>query len=86
MMNKNYRGPYYLHRAAQRVDNREQQLEFSKKAMVGSRTRAGHGHPRGKRKPSARKKRKKLCTDHQHGQYYEHCKKSTKLRDSKAKW
>jgi len=37
-----------MHGAAQRVDNREQQLECFTKAMVGPRTRADHGHPRGK--------------------------------------
>jgi len=35
-----------MHGAAQRVDNREQ-LQFCTKAMVGPRTRADHGHPRG---------------------------------------
>ena len=34
-----------MHGAAQSVDNCEQQLEFFIKAMVGSRTRADHGHP-----------------------------------------
>jgi len=38
-----------------------------------------------RRKLSARKKRKKQGIDHQHGQYYEHCQRSTKPRDSKAK-
>jgi len=33
--------------AAQRVDNCEQQLDVFTKAMVGPRTRAVHGHPRG---------------------------------------
>ena len=33
-------------RAAQRVDNCEQQLEFFTKAMVRPRTRADHGHSR----------------------------------------
>ena len=42
-----YRGPHYMHGAAQRVDNCEQQLEFFTKVMVRSRTRADHGHPRG---------------------------------------
>ena len=36
-----------MHGAAQRVDNREQQLRFFMKAMVGPRTRADDGHPRG---------------------------------------
>ena len=44
---RTYRGPCYMHGVAQRVDNREQQLEFVKNAMVGPRTRADHGHPRG---------------------------------------
>jgi len=44
--NKNYRGPHYLHGAAQRVDNCKQQLELFTKAMVRPRTRADHGHPR----------------------------------------
>ena len=42
-----YRGPHYMHGAAQRVDNCEQQLEFFTKAMVRPRTRADHGHSRG---------------------------------------
>jgi len=33
--------------AVQRAHNREQQLEYFTKAMVGPRTRADHGHPRG---------------------------------------
>ena len=45
--NKSYRGPHYMHGAAQTVDNREQQLEFLTKAMVGPRTRSNHSHPRG---------------------------------------
>ena len=45
--NKNYRGPHYMHGAAQRKDNCEQQLEFFTKAMVRPRTRADHGHSRG---------------------------------------
>ena len=45
--NKNYRGPHYMHGAAQRVDNCEQQLEFLTKAMFRPRTRPDHGHPRG---------------------------------------
>jgi len=36
-----------MHRATQRVDNCEQQLEFFTKAKVRLRTRADHGHPRG---------------------------------------
>jgi len=43
----NYRGPHNMHGAAQRVDNREQQLNFLTKPMVGPRTRADPGHPRG---------------------------------------
>ena len=39
-----------MHVAAQRVDNREQQLEFSTKAMVRPRTRADHGHSRGNKR------------------------------------
>ena len=39
--------PHYMHGAAQRVDNCEQQLEFFTKAMVRLRTRADHGHSRG---------------------------------------
>jgi len=35
----------HMHGAAQRVDNREQQLEFLTKTMVGPRTSADHGHP-----------------------------------------
>jgi len=35
-----------MYGAAQRVENREQQLEFFTKAMVGPRTRADYGHPR----------------------------------------
>ena len=35
-----------------------------------------------RRKLSARKKRKKQGIDHQHGQYCEHCKRSTQPRDS----
>ena len=46
--NKNYRGPHYMHRATQRMDNCEQQLDFFTKAMVRPRTRAHHGHSRGK--------------------------------------
>jgi len=38
--------PHYMHGAAQRVDNREQELDFFTKAMVGSGTRADHGHSR----------------------------------------
>jgi len=45
--NKNYRGPHYMHEAAQRVDNCKQQLNFFTKAMVRPRTRADHGQPRG---------------------------------------
>jgi len=37
----------YMHGAAQRMDHCEQQLEFLTKAMVGLRTRADDGHPRG---------------------------------------
>jgi len=44
---KTTEGLDYMHGAAQRVDNREQQLDFFMKAMVGPRTRAEHGHPRG---------------------------------------
>jgi len=40
------RGPHYMHGAAQRVDNCEQQLEFFT-TMVRPRTRADHGHSRG---------------------------------------
>ena len=36
-------------------------------------------------KLSAQRKRKKLGIDHQHGQYYEHCKRSTKPKDLKAR-
>jgi len=36
-----------MHGAAQRVDNREQQLRFFSKAMAGPRTKADHGHPTG---------------------------------------
>jgi len=42
-----YRWTYYMHGAAQRVDNCEQQLDFFTKAMVEPRTRADHGHLRG---------------------------------------
>jgi len=45
--NKNYSGPHYMHGAAQRVDNCEQQLDFFTKAMARPRTRAYHGHSRG---------------------------------------
>jgi len=45
--NQNYRGPRYMHGAAHRVDNCEQQLDFFTKAMIGPRTRADHGHPQG---------------------------------------
>jgi hypothetical protein len=37
-----------MHGAAQRVDNCEQQLEFFTKVMVRPKTRANHGHPKGK--------------------------------------
>jgi len=36
-----------MHKAAQRVENREQQLDFFTKAMFRPRTRADHGHLRG---------------------------------------
>ena len=36
-----------MHGAEQRMSNREQQLDFFTKAIVGPRTRADHGHPRG---------------------------------------
>ena len=70
-----------MHGAAQRVDNCEQQLDFFTKAMVRPRTRSQSS----KRKLSARRKRKKLGIDHQRGQYYEHCKRSTKPRDLKVR-
>ena len=56
--NKNYRGPHYMHGAAQRVDNCEQQLEFFPKAMVRQRTRADHGHSRGNRSKRTGEKEK----------------------------
>jgi len=46
-MNKKYRGPHYMHGAAQRVDYCEQQFDVFTKAMVRLRTRADHGHPKG---------------------------------------
>ena len=70
-----------MHGAAQRVDICEQQLEFLKKAMVRPRTRARSS----KRKLSAQRKRLKLGIDHKRGQYYEHCKRSTRPRDLKAR-
>jgi len=36
-----------MHEAAPRIDNRKQQLDFFTKVVVGPRTRADHGHPRG---------------------------------------
>ena len=45
--NKNYRGPHYMHGAAQRVYNCEQQLECFTKTMVRLRTRADNSHSRG---------------------------------------
>jgi len=36
-----------MHRAAQRVDNCKQQLEFCNEYMVRPRKRADHGHSRG---------------------------------------
>ena len=64
--------PHYMHGAAQKVDNCEHQLEFFTRAKVEPRTRADHCHPT-------------RNIDHQHGQYYEHCKRSTKPRGLKAR-
>jgi len=44
-----------MHGAAQRVDNREEPLEFFMKAMAGPRTRADHGHPRENYSPFPRR-------------------------------
>jgi len=36
-----------MHRAAQRMDNHEQQMDFFTEAMIGPRTRADHVNPKG---------------------------------------
>ena len=37
---------FYMHGAAQRVENHEQPYDFFTKVMVGLRAKADHGHPR----------------------------------------
>jgi len=71
-----------MHGAGQSVDNREQQLQLLRKRWLG---REQELITVIKRKLSAERKRKKLGLDYQRGQYHEHCQRSTKPRDLRAR-
>jgi len=71
-----------MHEAAQRVDNREQQLIFFRKRLLD---REQELITVIQEETKHTEEKKKLGLDHQRGQYYEQCKRSTKPRDLSEK-
>jgi len=75
-----HRGWHYIHGAAQRVDNCTQQLEFLRKRWLDREQELITVIPEKTQRTEEKEEAGKLGLDHQRGQYYEHCKRSTKPR------